>query len=422
MSPRLSLPGRRGTLAELYSSRANSFGVLRLVLASAVVVSHMYPIAWGRLDPLWLRSGQQTDIGKMSVIGFFVLSGFMIGGSGARSTIGRYSWHRALRILPGLWGSLLVSVLVILPLLYHWQHGTLAGYWDHPQGPVNYLKGTWNTAISTGWDVSGVIAEGRNRGTNFDAGVNGALWSLKYEILCYVLIGLLAAGGVLRRARRFVPLLALALGGLILRDWVNAPSLRGIPGDQQSFVMVPFLDAMSVHMLIHLVFVFLIGTTFQLYRDRLVIHDGLAVLCAVVLGLTLWGGGVFVFGYPAFAYLLLWLAIRLPRPFQKIGRKRDYSYGIYIYGFTVEQALAILGYAKYGKPAYLALAMAGTVALAALSWHLLESPVMKAKNWTPWPVRRLKERSAARAAEGSGAPVAAGPQSPTEPVQPKVSA
>ncbi|MBV6696421.1 acyltransferase [Kitasatospora aureofaciens] len=421
MPPRLRLSCTRGKLAELYSSRSNSFGFLRFLLASSVVLSHLYPIAWGHLDPLWNLSGRQTDIGKMAVVGFFVLSGFMISASGARSTIGRYAWHRALRILPGLWGSILVSALVILPLLYHWQHGTFSGYWHHPQGPWNYITGTWNSSISTGWDISGVIAEGRNRGTNFDPGVNGALWSLKYEILCYILVGLMGAAGVLQRARKFVPLLALGLSVLILRDWVDNPILRGIPGDMNSVVYVPFLGAMSVHFVIHLVFVFMIGATFQLYGERLVIHDGLALICAAVLGVTLWTGGLFVFGYPAFAYLLLWLAIRLPGPCQKIGRKRDYSYGIYIYGFTVEQALAMLGYAKHGKPVFLALAMAGTVVLAALSWHLLESPLMKAKNWTPWPVRKLKERSAARVAAAAD-PLTAPQPAPAAEEPPKVSA
>src|SRR6478609_5460826 len=264
-----ALPGYRGTLAELYSSRANSFGVLRLVLASSVVVSHMYPIAWGHLDPLWLRSGMQTDIGKMAVIGFFVLSGFMISGSGARTSIGRYAWHRALRILPGLWGSLLVSALLIVPALYFYLHGTIHGYLHHANGPVPYLEGTWNTSISNGWDISGVMAEGRNRGTNFDPGVNGALWSLKYEILCYVMIGLFAAAGVLTRARKFVPLLAGALGVLIVTDWLNAPGWRGIPGDMGSALYVPFLGSMSNHFLVHLGFVFLIGATFNMYRDRL---------------------------------------------------------------------------------------------------------------------------------------------------------
>ncbi|MBV6696422.1 acyltransferase [Kitasatospora aureofaciens] len=396
MSPRLHLPGRRGTLAELYSSRANSFGLLRLLLASSVVVSHTIPLAWGKPDPLWSWSGEQTDVGKFAVVGFFVLSGFMITGSGARITPGRYAWHRALRILPGLWGSILVSALVILPLLYHWQHGTFSGYWHHPQGPWNYITGTWNTSISTGWDISGVIADGMHRGTNFNPGINGALWSLKYEILCYILVGLMGAAGVLQRARKFVPLIVLVLGLVILRDWVLAGFGRGIPRNIYEVVQVPIFAEMQTYALIYLVYAFMIGATFQLYRERIVIHDGLAALCAIALGVSMFTGGLFVFGYPAFAYLLLWLAIRLPGPFQKIGRKRDYSYGIYIYGFTVQQALAILGYAKYGKPAYFALTMAGTVVLAALSWHLLESPVMKAKNWTPKPVRKLLERRLAR--------------------------
>jgi peptidoglycan/LPS O-acetylase OafA/YrhL len=360
-----------------------------------VVLSHLFPLGWGHLDPLWRLSGQQTDIGKMAVVGFFVLSGFMITGSGARTTAGRYAWHRGLRILPGLWGSLLISSLIIIPALYHWLHGTLNGYWHHSHGPLAYLKGSWNTSMSAGWDISGVLAEGRQRGTNFDPGVNGALWSLKYEILCYVMVGLLAAGGALKRSRRLVPLLAAALGILILRDWIAAPGFRGIPGDLNSSVMVPFLGAMSNHFIIHICFVFLIGATFQLYRERLPVNDLLALVCALALGGSLYFGGVFVFGYPAFAYLLLWLAVRLPGPFRRIGRKRDYSYGIYIYGFTVEQALAMLGYARYGKPVFLALALAGTVVLAALSWHLIESPMMRLKDWTPPPVRRVKERRAA---------------------------
>lgn len=390
MSRMPALPGHRGTLGELYSPRANSFGILRLGLASAVVLSHVWPLGWGPLDPLWPYSGYQTDVGKMAVIGFFVLSGFMITGSGARSTSGRYAWHRALRILPGLWGSLLISTLIILPALYYHLHGTVDGFWNHPEGPVSYLKGMWNTSISTHWDVSGVLAEGKARGTNFDPGVNGALWSLKYEILCYVMVGVMAAAGVLSRAKKLVPLSAAVLGILILRDWIAAPGLRGIPGDMKSVVQVPLLGDMGVHFVIHLCFVFLIGATLHLYRDRVPVNDTLALICALVLVGTLAFGGVFVFGYPAFAYLLLWLAVRLPRPFHKVGRKRDYSYGIYIYGFTVEQALALLGYAKYGKPVFLVLAMIGTVALAALSWHLIESQAMKLKNWTPWFVRRLQ--------------------------------
>ncbi|MDR3035996.1 MAG: acyltransferase [Kitasatospora sp.] len=398
----------RGTLAELFSGRANSFGLLRLALATSVVVSHLYPLGYGHLDPLWKHSGEQTDIGKMAVVGFFVLSGFMITGSGRRTGIGRYSWHRVLRIMPGLWGSLLISTLVIMPLLYQYLHGTMDGFWNHPAGPWHYLKGTWNTSLTSGWDVSGVIADGVHRGTNHDQSVNGALWSLKYELLCYVMVGMLAAGGVLLKARRFVPLAALALWLLIVNDWLDAPSMRhGIPGDMSTSVNVPLLGPMSTHFLIHLGFVFLLGATVQLYREKVPVHDGLALLSLVTLAVTMRYGGLFVIGYPAFAYLLFWLAIRLPSPFQRIGRNRDFSYGIYIYGFTVEQALAMLGFVKYGKLGFLACALAGTVVLAAISWYLVESPAMKLKNWTPRPLARRQERRAAAAAaadpQGEGA-------------------
>ena len=89
----------------------------------------------GPARPALALQRPQTDVGKMAVVGFFVLSGFMITGSGARITAGRFAWHRALRILPGLWGSLLLSALVIIPALYYWLHGSLNGYWNHPQGP-----------------------------------------------------------------------------------------------------------------------------------------------------------------------------------------------------------------------------------------------------------------------------------------------
>ncbi|MFI9328019.1 acyltransferase family protein [Kitasatospora sp. NPDC052868] len=391
-------PGYRGTLADVFSGRANSFGLLRTILAVAVVVSHMYPLGWGTLEPLAHLSRNQSDLGKIAVVGFFVISGFMITGSGLRTTIGRYAWHRALRILPGFWVSLAVSALVIAPLLYRWQYGSADAFWTAGGGPRHYLEGAWNLSMSNGYDVAGLTSGAVNAGLLHHTGLNGVLWSLPYEIMCYIVIGLLAAGGALRNARRTVPLMALALWILMLRDWITAPLWTGGgPVDTKLWVRLPLLGDQLQGFLVYLGFTFLLGATFRLYRDRLPVSDSLAALCAVVAGVSLHWGGFFVLGYPAIAYLLLWLAVRLPRAFHRVGSKRDFSYGIYVYGFTVEQALTMLGYAKHGHAVYLALALAGTVVLAALSWYVVESPMMRLKDWTPWPVRRLK----AVAARGS---------------------
>jgi peptidoglycan/LPS O-acetylase OafA/YrhL len=47
-----------------------------------------------------------------------------------------------------------------------------------------------------------------------------------------------------------------------------------------------------------------------------------------------------VTGEIALAYVLLWIAGRSPRWYRRLGWKNDYSYGIYIYAFPVQQLLA----------------------------------------------------------------------------------
>lgn len=106
----------------------------------------------------------------------------------------------------------------------------------------------------------------------------------------------------------------------------------------------------------------------------------LGVLCALMLLGSLRFGYLYTVGLPAFAYLLLWLAIRLPAPFRRIGARHDYSYGIYIYGFVVQQSLVVLDLARWGFWPYLAMSLAGTLLAAVLSLHLVERPAMKLKD------------------------------------------
>jgi peptidoglycan/LPS O-acetylase OafA/YrhL len=125
-----------------------------------------------------------------------------------------------------------------------------------------------------------------------------------------------------------------------------------------------------------------------LFKDRLLIHPLLAGVAAVVFLGSLIFGGFFVFGIPAYAYLLLFVACYLPPRFQGIGRTRDYSYGIYIYAFPVQQVVALLHGNRWGVGPYIVLSLLGTLVFAIPSWHLVERPAMALKNWTPSRLRR----------------------------------
>ncbi|MFJ2776076.1 acyltransferase family protein [Kitasatospora sp. NPDC087315] len=383
----------RGTLAQLCQGRANGFGALRLLLAVAVVGSHVYPIGWGRPDPLWLWSGRQTDLGKAAVLGFFALSGFMITESARRLSGGRFAWHRALRLVPGLAGSLLFSAAVLMPLLYRWQHGSLAGFLSRPDGPLSYLTSLGGSAPTAGWDISGVLAQGIRAGTNFDRSLNGALWSLKYEMLCYLLAGLLAAARLLGR-RLVVPAAVLTLWILIATGAVDLPA--GTPPAGGPGVTLPVLGQFSVHLVTTLGFAFLLGSALRLHADRIPVHDGLALAAVPALAASFRWGGFAAVGQPALVYLLFWAAARLPGRCRRIGGRGDFSYGVYIYGFPVEQALAVLGCAGYGKPAFLGCALTATGVLAVLSWYAVERPAMRLRGWTPGPLKRAagKQRPA----------------------------
>ncbi|MGC0418514.1 peptidoglycan/LPS O-acetylase OafA/YrhL [Embleya sp. AB8] len=401
--------GRQGTLAERFSGRDNSIGLIRLLLATAVVVAHAHILGgFGKREPGNGFTGLQVGLGRMSVYGFFVLSGFLITRSGMRTTTGRYLWHRLLRILPGLWVCVLFTAFVAAPIMFRHQQGSLDGFWRHGEGPFDYVRANWWTGLRQ-LDISNILATGKKAGHAFDPGFDGALWSLSYEMICYVVVAAMAWSGVLRGSRRFVLLLTALLYGWIVMDLVNAPGWRGPQNTNGTNIHVPilseFIGPLHSQYLIYLSFLFCVGMLFQLYQERIPVNDVLGVVSIVALFASMRFGGFFVIGFPAFAYALMWLAVRLPKPFRVVGRKRDLSYGIYIYGFVVEQFLVVLGYNRHGFLAYLGLSLVGTFVLAAGSWYLVEKPAMRLKDWTPSLFRsRLPEAGAAKDT-GSTSPV-----------------
>ncbi|MFD6426172.1 acyltransferase family protein [Streptomyces sp. NPDC060198] len=389
-------------MADCFRGRDNSLGFIRLILASAVVVSHASVLGFGEKEFGHGLSHGQTDLGKLSVYGFFVLSGILVTRSGKRLPLGRFLWHRALRLLPGLWVCLIVTAFVVAPFLYWAQHGGLGGFWGHPRGPFAYLGSNWAVAPLQN-DVSGVVAHSRGDGLGHSPSIDAALWSLRYEVLCYFGVALLAVTRVLTRARPLVLLVAAGLGWYAIAPALQERFWAGFSDSSYalSFEIFPVMGKFDPDILIYLAFAFAVGAVIESYRERIPVSDPLAVLALLVFLGGIFFGYFFVVGIPAFAYLLLWLAIRLPGPFRRVGARNDLSYGVYIYGFVIQQALTALDFARWGFWPYLVLSLAGTLVVAALSWHLVEKPAM-----------RLKDIGRKRTAPT--APVAAQPAPPGE--------
>jgi peptidoglycan/LPS O-acetylase OafA/YrhL len=346
-----------------FNPRANSIGFLRFALASAVVCYHAVLLGGVGFDPVYELTGGLYYTGALGVDGFFALSGYLITASYiSLQSLSTFAWHRARRIFPGYWVCLAVTAFG-LPLLFgqrpspsYFVHNSLepAAYVTHAAAGVVGAVGfgehdnpATGLAVTRGQqDIPGLFEE-----NPVPQAINGSLWSLRHEVRLYALVGLLGALGLLNRRTALV-LFAIA--------WLMNFELTRRFGTLQA-VAAP---RTSAH--------FLMGMVFYYWNPPLRARYALPAVGLGVLGLA---AGCYPLVAPlCMTYVIFWLAAVLP--FRTFG-KRDYSYGVYIYSFPIQQSLAAVGIPAYGFAAYLAASFGLTLIFAAASWHLVERPVLR---------------------------------------------
>ncbi|MER7281409.1 acyltransferase [Dactylosporangium sp. NPDC000244] len=358
------------TLRERYDPKANGLGLLRLTLALSVLVAHAWPLGLGRPNPGQGLTRGQTDLGTLAVDGFFVLSGFLVAASARRGGALRFAWHRFLRIFPGLWVCLAATALA----------AAVTGH----AGGLGFVRGNAFGAVHQ-WGIGTLFLDTPYGRLVQGSVANGSLWSLVYELLCYTGLTVLIAAGLPRRAPWAVPALAAVAYLVIVVDAWRNPTTPQYRGGLGPFPLWGYVD---LQLACYLGFLFLLGASAQLYAHRVPLTWPIAAAAGLVLVASLVYGGFFVAGYPAFAYLMLYAACAVPPRLHTIGREHDYSYGIYIYAFPVQQAVAHLGGAAWGLVPYVALCVPAVLLVAAGSWHLVERPALALKH-RAFPARHL---------------------------------
>jgi peptidoglycan/LPS O-acetylase OafA/YrhL len=321
----------------------NNFDFLRFTAAALVLVSHAFPLTSGSnaTEPLFQLTHGGATLGRVAVAIFFIISGFLISGSWAnKGQLSPYLWARLLRIMPGLAVVLLLTVLAGRLLTT-----TPELYWP---AAVKYLVKNL-TLYKMQFSLPGVFEH-----NPWGDAVNGALWTLRHEFSCYLLV---AALGLLRRASR-----PLAWG-----VWLLGAVASAVPAVQGDAFLGEFLPLMGW---------FYGGALAYAYRERSWPPVWYAV---ALLGMLLlaWAGINLVWLAPLLACLLIQIAY-LPGKLNTFGRHGDFSYGMYIYAFPVQQYLV---YVDPGMRWWhnVLLAFPITLLLAALSWHLVERRCLKFK-------------------------------------------
>ncbi|RQS70135.1 acyltransferase [Burkholderia sp. Bp8963] len=354
------------------SSHDNGFGLLRLFFATMVLWDHAFPLGGFGRDPMWHLTLDQDSMGGICVSGFFAISGFLIAKSGMRADLLQFAWRRCVRIFPAYWTVLVITAFGVGPVIHYLDAGTLHGYWNTViGGPLGYVVNNWNLWIGQ-YGINSLLRDTTPYGKSVSASVfNGSIWTLIYEAQCYVMVGIFAVFGLLSGHRRVLLGITVAAWMLLALQTVNP----AYPGK-----LVPWLDDPHV---VQYGAIFLMGSCAAAYSKQLPITDKLGVFAIGVYLLSLFKGGYFLLGYPAMVYAILWLACRLPGWARRIGAKNDYSYGIYVFGFLVQQLLAYAGVYRYGFAVFLAASVFFTFICAWFSWHLVEKRALDLKDWGP---------------------------------------
>jgi len=354
------------TLDGFLDSRSAGFDLVRLILAFLVLVSHTWTLGGFGNEPTSPFSPILT-LGGFAVGGFFALSGLLVGRSALNRRSGSFTRARFARVIPGLWVAIVFSAFVAAPLGWIHRHHHLAGFLTfRPDGPVAYVGRAATLPVAFSHGISDVFANDTPYGiaTHGGSWVNGSLWTLPYEIRCYLVVGLVAV-----IARRFGSRRTVTIAWLISLALAIGYAKRV---DLTRFLVGPYADRQLVAFL----FVFLTGTLVAVWAHRISLF-GWVPVAALALAFIAGRGSTFWSEHFTEATMALVLppVAAIIAPLARLLRGIDLSYGLYLYAWPMQQLVAMYHWAS--RPAtFIAISTVLAGACATASWFIVERPSM----------------------------------------------
>lgn len=323
-----------------YSQRqANNFTIIRLIAALLVIYGHSYPIVGSGHPDLILQLLQSRFAGAVAVDVFFVISGFLICASWQRNSFSQFVAARIFRIYPALIVCVSLCVFVLgLVLTEDQSYFSHADVWE-------YLKYNF-TLLSTKYYLPGVFE------SHPDKAINGSIWSLPYEVRLYACLAFIGLLGFLKPGRYMFACLIIGLAYFF--DFFSYLSI----GDVKSWRNLgPF---------------FMAGAFCWIYRKSIILSA--PILMLMIIGcIAFYKSEKFIYFY--FITLVYGTFYLVYVPQIKWQPSKDLSYGVYLYGWPVQQL--VLHFVP-GCTAELNAAVSIVIALACgyLSWTYVEAPAL----------------------------------------------
>jgi len=365
----LILSGTIGERWEASRGFTTGFNYIRISLATAVIFAHCHAVTFGQGHHIFARTAA-TSHGATTVLSppliqplawavlpaFFALSGFLVAASLMRSGTTEFLLLRVLRIVPALAVETFLAALLMGPLVTEVplrDYFSSPEFWSYPRniiGDIHYL-------------LPGVFVH-----NPWPRIVNSQLWTIPAELRCYevlivvsILAALLSCVGV-KRERSIVVLSTLAAIAYFAALQIFEPAQH-------------WSDGVSTVGVATLLLAFLVGVVAYNFRRFIPLGPVLFVASCAATYVLLWNGNfIYLATIPA-TYATVYIGLmNIPKTF--VTATGDYSYGVYLYGFSLQQLIAYL--LPHNQSSLLNFGLGLTLALicAAFSWHFVESQIL----------------------------------------------
>jgi len=323
---------------------------MRLGLSVGVLVFHSVMVSYGRTVENELWAGPLGPLCFAIVPAFFALSGFLVAGSLQRNDMPSFLTLRAIRIFPALCVEVVLSALILgslftaLPLSQYFASPGLHAYFLNILGDVHFfLPGVFENLPSPRW-------------------VNVQLWTVPFELQCYIGLCLLALARLHKRPFLYMAVAIAASLAAFAHGIISHHIYPGHGRPPGNFLILSFLFGVGLYNL----------------RDRIPFSwAGFAIAVVLSYVFLSYGPTIYLAILPI-SYGTVFLGLCDP-PRTSIILGADYSYGMYLYGFPIQQSIAFLFPGTRIWFVNLAISLIVTACFAAFSWHFIEKPILARK-------------------------------------------
>lgn len=329
--------------------RDNCFDFLRYLFAFSLILVHFCTLT--ETEQFWVISGQTRVKAFFTITGFLVVYSFI-----RRGNIKVYIRKRINRIIPAYMVVVLVCFIagIILTKISPTQFLCNSQSYHYLLANLSFLNFLEPS-------LPGLFTD------NPDIAVNGSLWSMKYEVLFYILVPFII--WLMRRKGKTTIMIVIFAFHIVY---------HGLFDYLEDHYTNPLFSAVN-HASFNTIIYFFSGMAILLYFDYFCHYIKYIFPICVLLTIILNLADISILNYIEpliFSSLIIGTAYYL-KPLNFLQRYDNISYGLYLYHFPVTQIIIQYKIDQYNIFLAFIIMLIATTILATISWRLIEKPILK---------------------------------------------